>query len=204
MKSGFFRRRSAYWLAACAIASVIASVVAWRAGLVELAVWLVFSVPIAMVLLFGAVTLFTMYSGAPYVAVNDDLLPVIVRLAGIRPGERLFDLGSGDGRILRAAARAGAKAEGWEISPYLWAWSEFAAWASGFGDSVTTKVRNYWAHSVADADIIVVYLLPSHMGRMAEKLKRELRPGSRVVSIGFVFDGWEPKASEERVHLYIV
>jgi hypothetical protein len=158
----------------------------------------------AFTVVFAVSVFYALISGAPYVGASHGRVAVAVRLAALQRGERLVDLGSGDGRILRAAARQGAIAEGWEISPLLWAWSELHAWLGGFGTTARTRLGDFWGQSVADAQVISLYLLPQHMSRMRDKLARELRPGSRVVSIAFAIPGWAPSVEEDGVRLYIL
>lgn len=148
-------------------------------------------------------TFYTVLSGAPFLPTGRDRVREMLALAALRPGETLVDLGSGDGRIVVAAAKAGARAEGWEVNPYLWLWSQWNIRRAGVADRARIRLGSYWGESMAHADVVTLFLITDKMPRMREKLQRELRPGSRVVSYVFTFPEWEREASSPAgVHLY--
>lgn len=160
---------------------------------------------IAVALVLGTLLVTTGYSvlfGAPYLPTSASTAAEMLRLAGLKPGEKLADLGSGDGRLLIAAARAGAEAEGWEINPALWLLSLWNIHRAGVGALV--RLGSYW-HDRVDADVVTLFLIRTQMKRMRRKLLAELKPGARVVSYIFEFPDW-PKAGEtERgAKLYVV
>jgi SAM-dependent methyltransferase len=155
-----------------------------------------------LVAIFGFTAIYAMVGGAPFVPMTRRHLADVMALAQISPGEKVVDLGSGDGRVLRAAARAGAQADGWEISPYFCLWSGVLSRLTGLGDRARTHLGSYWSESFHEADVVTIYLLPFHMARMAEKLKSELRPGTRVISVSFPFEDWQPEKTSNGVYLY--
>jgi len=145
------------------------------------------------------------FFGAPFVPIDRGRAEAMLDLAGIRPGERLADLGSGDGRVLIAAAKRGAFAEGWEVNPYLWLISLVAAWLAGCGGRVRVHLGSYWHDRLAGFDVVTLFLINTQMRRMRRKLWREMRPGSRVASYVFVFPGWIPETrGEGGTYLYRV
>ena len=126
----------------------------------------------------------------------------IITMLDIKPGEKIADLGSGDGRLLIAIARAGAEAHGYEHNPLLVLKSKQNFKRDGVEGKAFVHMGNFWDVDTSEFDGIVVYGIPYIMARLEEKLKRELRPGSRVVSYSFSFPSWAPTAKEKAVYLY--
>lgn len=154
---------------------------------------------------FIVATGIAMLSGAPFVPSNNVRVREMLRLAAIQPGERAVDLGSGDGRLVIAAARQGALAEGWEVGLFLWLWSRANISAQRLSGRATTKLGSFWSMPLHEVDIVFVYLLPQYMPRLEKKLRAEMRPGSRIVSNAFTFPGWEPEEKNgQGVYLYRV
>ena len=108
----------------------------------------------------------------------------------MREDEYLIDVGCGDGRVIREAARRyGARCRGYEINPLLFA----IAWLLSLGRSrVTVRCRNFWHEDLGEADVVFCYLFPDIMPRLARKLEGELKPRTRVVSCNFPLPGWRP------------
>jgi hypothetical protein len=148
--------------------------------------------------------IFSLLFGAPYVPVSPERLQAMMVLSRLKAGESLVDLGSGDGCILIEAARRGASAAGWEINPYLCAWTWLAARWCGVARRVTVHCSSYWDDTYGFADVVALYLLPSQMARLEKKLLKELHPGARVVSAGFTFPHWLPTEERDGVRLYVV
>ena len=149
-----------------------------------------------------ATTAYSVFFGAPYVPTDNDRVAAMLRLSGLKPGEKLVDLGSGDGRIVIAAAKAGAIAEGWEISPYLWLLSHWKIRHAGLQGRARVRLGTYWAEKFHDADVVTLFLITMQMPRMERKLRAELRPGSRVVSYAFKFPTWAHEDKTKGVFLY--
>ena len=146
--------------------------------------------------------LYSMLFGAPYAAVGSERLAVIMELLSPKKGEKIADLGSGDGRIVIQAAKQGAKATGYEINPVLVWISRSKVRKSGVKARIVQ--RSLWRVHLAEYDAITLYGTTHMMRRLENKLKRELRPGSRVVSNHFTFPTLSIKKSKNDVHLYIM
>eukprot|EP01062_Namystynia_karyoxenos_P001627 TRINITY_DN10559_c0_g1_i2.p2 TRINITY_DN10559_c0_g1~~TRINITY_DN10559_c0_g1_i2.p2 ORF type:complete len:218 (+),score=42.72 TRINITY_DN10559_c0_g1_i2:62-715(+) len=134
--------------------------------------------------------------GAPFVATRRPQVEALCESVLPRHAARLgtplsaltfCDLGSGDGRVVIAAARRGMRAQGFEINPVLLAWSRASAAAAGWGVWRRTRfsMRSFWGVNLAHCDVVHVYGLDDIMEPLAEKLEQELRPGSLVVSNTF-------------------
>lgn len=139
------------------------------------------------------------WGGAPYVRSSGKTQDTVFRFADIRPGETVYDLGCGDGTVVRGAARYGADATGIEASflTFLLAW----CW--------TLPVRNarirfgdLWKGDYSGADVVFCYLLVSSMQRFEREIWPTLKPGCRVVSNSFRMKGVAPERAEDGVYLY--
>jgi SAM-dependent methyltransferase len=147
-------------------------------------------------------------TSAPFVPVPTRDVAVMVRLSGLVVGQRVMDLGSGDGRLVLAFARNGVAADGVELQPLLVWWSRFrgmtlrARSQSGSIGVMRIWRQDLWTVDVGSYDAVVFYALPKMMERLKAKLETELRPGARVVSYAFPVPGWEPERVEGRVFVY--
>jgi len=129
-----------------------------------------------------------LYPGAevPYVVTPTDVVTEMLKLASVRPDDIVYDLGSGDGRIVITAARDfGARGVGIEIDPSLVAYSKEQARKAGVADRVTFRSDDLFDVDLADATVVTLYLSYDMNLRLRPKLFRELRPGSRIVSHDF-------------------
>lgn len=140
--------------------------------------------------------------GAPFVRSKQDRIETMMELAGIRPGMRVVDLGSGDGSVLIAAARLGASATGVEFNPFLVAYSRWKIKKIGLFDRITVVKKDFHSYPLYDADAVFVYLLPKALAIIAPRLDAELRPGASVVSNAFALPGWTPVAEKNSVRMY--
>lgn len=146
--------------------------------------------------------------GAIYFPTSPRSVAAMLKLAEVKPGDKLVDLGSGDGRILIAAAKVGAEAVGYEINPMLVRRSRRAIArarvGAGSGSGGTTvHWEDFWRVDLSQFDIVIVYGIPYIMKKLQHKLERELRPGTKIISNAFVFPGWKPVAQDRKILLYI-
>ncbi|MFI5374937.1 MAG: SAM-dependent methyltransferase [Candidatus Rokuibacteriota bacterium] len=124
----------------------------------------------------------------PLVVVNE-----MLRLAAVTAHDVVYDLGSGDGRIVIAAAQdRGARGVGFEIDPALVAEATDRARRLGLADRVTFRQDDLFKADLKDATVVTLYLSPDLNRRLRPKLLSELRPGSRVVSHSFDMGDWAP------------
>ena len=129
---------------------------------------------------------------APFVAMDERDVRAAMALAGVGRGDRLIDLGSGDGRIVIAAAKRGADALGIELDPSLVIKARRAAKQA----QVETKARfhegDLFAQDLSAATVVTLYLFPDANLALRPKLLRELTPGTRIVSNSFDLGAWKP------------
>jgi SAM-dependent methyltransferase len=146
----------------------------------------------------------------PYVQTPDEVAVEMLKLARVGRDDVVYDLGSGDGRVVIAAAREfGARGVGVEIDPTLVAESKARARRSGVSDRVTFFLEDLFHADLGGATVVTLYLSLELNRRLRPKLLRELRAGSRIVSHDFDMGDWTPARlisvqSRERTHtLYL-
>ena len=125
-------------------------------------------------------------------AVADEMLT----LAGIRADDVVYDLGSGDGRIVMLAAQKyGARGVGIEIDPKLVARAKEVARQAEVGDRVRFLEGDLFEADISAATVVTLYLSPRVNERLEPKLRAELRPGTRIVSHQFAIGRWPAERS---------
>lgn len=138
----------------------------------------------------GTGGLLPLTQGAIFVSTSTPRIQATLDAVPMRPGERLYDLGCGDGRVLRAmVGRYDVQAVGFEVNPVAYLVAKALSVAT---ERVRICYGNFWSKDLSDADVVFCYLFPDLMERLALKLHRELRPGCRVVSCNFPLSGWTP------------
>jgi SAM-dependent methyltransferase len=130
-----------------------------------------------------------------YVPTPTDVVKAMLDVARVGPSDLVYDLGSGDGRIVIAAARRGARGVGIELDPSLVEEANRNARRAGVSARVQFLVGDIFETDVSRASVVTLYLLSSINERLRPKLLRELSPGSRIVSHRFKMGDWEPRAS---------
>ena len=144
---------------------------------------------VVAVVLFG--TAACLYPGAevPYVQTPHEVVAEMLRMANVGRDDVVYDLGSGDGRLVIAAARDfGARGAGVEIDPKLVALSTESARRAGVGDRVIFRTGDLFEMDLSPATVVTLYLSPELNQRLRPKLLRELRPGARIVSHDYGMD----------------
>lgn len=128
----------------------------------------------------------------PHVPVPWDVIPKMLELAEVRPGEVVFDLGSGDGRILIAAARDfHAMAVGIEVRRRLVKQGRKTVKEMGLSRQVKVSIGNFKKVSLRKADVLALYLSSYTLNLLVPKFTRELRRGTRIVTYDYPILGWK-------------
>jgi SAM-dependent methyltransferase len=126
-----------------------------------------------------------------FVATPPEVVDAMLRAARVTSADIVYDLGSGDGRIVIAAAKKyGARGVGIEINPQLVAESNASARAAGVSHLVQFIERDLFTADFSAATVVALYLSPSLNERIKPRLLRELRPGTRIVSHVYDMLGW--------------
>ncbi|MBI4121598.1 MAG: hypothetical protein HY470_01410 [Candidatus Ryanbacteria bacterium] len=142
--------------------------------------------------------------GAPYAGCSKERIDNLLALAGDVKGKTIADLGSGDGRVLIAFAKAGARAHGFEINPLLVIRSRRAIRTSGLEERAVVHWQSFWGEPLGNYDIITLYGISTIMRRLEKKLTRELKPGNAVLSVYFKFPTWRPSKTIGDVGMYML
>ena len=109
-------------------------------------------------------------------------------MAKVGPGDIVYDLGCGDGRIIITAARHyGARAVGIELDPFRYLWCQFLITMLGLRDRVRIIYGDFYKQEVSDADVVTCYLLQSTNNKLQAKFQKELSPDARIVTNFFTF-----------------
>jgi hypothetical protein len=144
------------------------------------------------------------FSGAPWVPTSNSIVRKMLSMADIKPGEVLYDLGSGDGRIILMAAREfHATSVGIEINPFLILWTRLKITLSRLRSKVGVVWGNFFNQDLSKANIVTLYLLQDTNQKLKPKLTKELKPGTRVISHVFTFDGWNLQKVDEESNIYM-
>jgi predicted RNA methylase len=118
----------------------------------------------------------------------------MLEIANVHPGELVYDLGSGDGRVLiTAAQRFNARAVGYEISPKLVKKADEHIGQLGLQDKIKVVQGDLMQADLSPADVVVIYLLTLSNDMLRPRLEKQLKPGARVVSYSFEVPGWKPQ-----------
>ncbi|MBI2638866.1 class I SAM-dependent methyltransferase [Candidatus Peregrinibacteria bacterium] len=142
-------------------------------------------------------TIVAFFTGAPWIPTPMPRAKRMLELADLKPGERVYDLGCGDGRLVHLAAKHyEADAVGLELSPLVYAWAKVRNFF--LRSSSKILMRDFRKIDYRNAKALVFYLLPDILKVMRPKFEMELRPGARIVSYAFEIDGWTPVYTEPR------
>jgi protein-L-isoaspartate O-methyltransferase len=129
----------------------------------------------------------------PFVPTPEDIIPKMLALASVKPGELVFDLGSGDGRMLIVAARDfHARAVGVEKKKKLVLECRKKMKELGLSHQVTVSCQSFKKVTLRKADVLSTYLSSYTLNLIAPKLLKELRPGARIVNFYYEIPGWKP------------
>lgn len=146
---------------------------------------------------------------APYVATDYEVVDAMLAMAEVRPNDFVVDLGSGDGRILIAAARShGARGLGVDIDPARIREARANAGSAGVTHRVDFRRQDLFETPLGEADVVTLYLTEEVNRRLRPRILSRMRPGTRVVSHDFGMGEWRPDARQRigtaMLHLWIV
>jgi len=133
-----------------------------------------------------------------FVPTEQDDVPRMLKLAGLKDGDMVYDLGSGDGRIVFEAAKINptARGRGIEIDAKLVQESRQVAAKAGLGDRVEFLHQNAFDTDLGEADIVAMWLWPELMRMLRPKILAEARPGTRIVTRIWDLGSWKPDATD--------
>jgi len=142
--------------------------------------------------------------GAPWVPTNSETTNKMLLMASVNSDEIVYDLGSGDGRVLvTAAMKFHARSVGVEVNPFLVFLTRLKIIALGLGGRTKVIWGDLFKVDLSKADVVILYLLQDTNNKLESKLKKELKPGSRVVSHAFTFNDWIPIQEDTKLKIYL-
>ncbi|NWG33039.1 MAG: class I SAM-dependent methyltransferase [Chloroflexi bacterium] len=142
--------------------------------------------------------------GLPSIPTKPNRIRKALELVNLQPEEVLFDLGAGDGRVLLIAAKEfGSRAVGIEVGPVQCALIWLRVVASGFGARIKIRWGNYLKSSLNEADVVFIYATSRELVKLAPHLQKQMRAGTRLVSIAADFPVWEPSVFDEESLIFV-
>ena len=158
-------------------------------------IWLIVIIGL-LLLTFAGVLLF----GAPYLPTLRKQQKEALDLLSLKPGQLLIELGSGDGRILKEAAKRGVRSIGYELNPFLVIYSKISCWP--VRKLAKTHWRNFWHVSIGPADGIYTLLLDRYMPKLDNKIVVEATKPLKFVSFSFELPNRKPVKKQSGLFLY--
>jgi hypothetical protein len=150
-----------------------------------------------LIISFGVVLLF----GAPYLPTLRPQIEIALQMADLKPGDTLIELGSGDGRVMLAAAKQGINVVGYELNPVLAAIS----WLRTLMYKKHTSIiwGDFWQKDWPEHQAIFTFLLPKYMPKLDKKVMQSKHKPVKLVSFAFEVPGKRPAAQKHGVFLYV-
>lgn len=156
------------------------------------------------VIVMGTFYAIDLFLDLPYVGAKRHQIATIIKLAQIKNNETVIDLGSGDGRLLIAAASAGAYAIGYELNPFSVLISRLHIYLKGLSENIMVHRQNMWRADLKVADVIFVYSLKVKIKKFEDFIYQNARSGTRVVVNTNPFPNKKPVKVENGIFLYRV
>jgi len=166
---------------------------------------------IAIVVIFGS-ALYAGFRASPWLPIFKRDVERILDLAAIKTGDKVYDLGSGDGRVLIALAN-NSEAElvvGYEVSLIPYIISKIRIWFLRLGSRVEVRYADFLSRDLESANVIFCFLTPKAMKKLEPKFRKELKPGTRIVSYSFSLPNWsttevsKPEKNSMPIFKYVV
>ena len=145
----------------------------------------------------------------PYVPTPQEVVDRMLAIAKVSGKDFVMDLGCGDGRMLvTAASKFGSRGRGVDLNPVRIKEANADAQSAKVSDKVTFEVKNLFETSIADADVLTMYLLPSVNLQLRPRIFDEMKPGSRIVSHSFDMGDWDADLRDQvnysRIYYWVV
>lgn len=154
--------------------------------------WITIAFSFILIILLSISFYIAIFHGAPFVPTPLRAVHEILKNAGIKNGDRLYDLGAGDGRFIHFAAKDyGARTTGFEMDPLVFGLSRLRKTLQGWKGQMI--FGNFMKHDLSDADFIICYLLPETLEKYQSKFEKELKKGTKIISYAFHVGSLKPK-----------
>lgn len=148
-------------------------------------------VVIAVIIFLSTGFYIMLFKGGPFIPTPLDAVHEVLKQAKIKKGDKVYDIGAGDGRFVHFAAKDyKAKATGFELDPFVFTLAKLKQWFLGWKGNMVRG--NFLNQKISDADIIICYMMPKSLARYQEKFEKELKKGARIVSYAFHIGSLKP------------
>ncbi len=140
--------------------------------------------------------IYSALSAAPPVSTKHKDVDRLIKLAKIQKNDIVADLGAGYGTLIFHAAKITASRHiiGYEISPLHFLLCFCLSWLNGSHKRVQMRFQNFFQSNLSHLNVVLIFITPDGLKKLSPKLKKDLIPGTRVVSYIFPIEGWVPKA----------
>jgi 2-polyprenyl-3-methyl-5-hydroxy-6-metoxy-1,4-benzoquinol methylase len=149
------------------------------------------------------IRLYITLQGPFFGATSDERIRDLIQLAKIKPGDKVVDLGSGDGCVLIALAQKyNIEAVGYEIDPKYVKISREKIAEAGLNHKITIHDQSFWEADISKFDMVVIFCVPRFLKRIEQKFTKELKSSANVYSIFFRFPTWKPVKELGDIRMY--
>lgn len=145
---------------------------------------------------------FSIKGGVIFVPSRAQQMQKLVERSGLKPGMKMVDLGSGDGRIVIAFAQAGIEAHGYEINPLLIWLSRWKIRKTGLTDKAFIHKQSVFTVDVSPYDCVVVFLVPPMLRKLEQSFAKQIKPSAIVFSNAFAFPNMTSQERDRNWSIY--
>lgn len=178
--------------------------------MIYLALFIIISFFVALLALIWATSAVkSVFLGAPIIGSSKVDIIQALKLASPKSGQKLIDLGCGDGRVLVIACQKfHLYSVGYEATFWGWLISNINIFRFQLSDRLKVNHQSLFDADLKEIDIVYLYLLPRVLTKLAPKLSRELKPGAKIISYAFPLPDWppnqvQPAVSNPKVRIYL-
>lgn len=124
------------------------------------------------------------FGGGPFIPTPMKAVHEVLKHAKIKKGDKVYDIGAGDGRFIHFAAKDyKANATGFELDPFVYTFAKIRQWLWGWKGKMIRG--NFLNQDISDADVIICFMMPKSLKQYQKKFEKELKKGSKIVSYTF-------------------
>ena len=160
-------------------------------------------VGLTFIVLFMSATL-SIWNGAPFVYTSKETITNIIKISSVKKGDKVIDLGSGDGRVPLAFASKGAEVYGCETNPILVFISRLRLRVAGQTKNSHIMLKSLWKEDLGKYDIIYVFGIKHIMPSLEKKILKEAKPSTKIISQSYQLPTLKPTKKLKGLYLYII
>jgi SAM-dependent methyltransferase len=165
-------------------------------------IWVLLVIAIAFIFWVFLFIVFPLVLGASYEVTKDDKMKKMIKFAKIKRGDRVAELGSGNGKLVIEFAKLGAEVHGYEINPFLVLLSKWKIRREGLRKRAFIHWKNFWTVDLGEFDVILTFQVSYIMGFLEKKLKREAKKNIRIVSNNWKFPSLRCLKDDDKIYYY--